>query len=109
MLTPDLAGFKKLARKGNLIAVAVSLPADLETPVSAFLKLAAHAPHAFLLESAEQNETIGRYSFIGLEPKAIVSSQKGRVSVQENGVSKPVEDLSIVDVLEKRLKGSKLA
>ena len=91
-LAPDLAGFKRLARKGNLIAVSASIPADLETPVSAFLKLAASAPHAFLLESAEQNETIGRYSFIGLEPAEIVTSEKYRgqdiLSVLENKLSR---------------------
>ena len=65
MITPDLASFKKLARKGNIVALAETFPADLETPVSSFLKISRKARHAFLLESAEQEEKIGRFSFLG--------------------------------------------
>ena len=71
MIYPDAKTFRRLARKGNLVAVIESLPADLETPVSSFLKLAKKAPHAFLLESAEQEEKIGRYSFIGVNPESV--------------------------------------
>ena len=48
--------------------------ADTETPVSAFLKLRGDRPHepAFLLESAEQGQRVGRYSFIGVRPRSIV-------------------------------------
>ena len=61
----------------NLIPVVRELPADLETPVSAFLKLRgpADAPDrspAFLLESAEQGQRVGRYSFIGVHPRKVV-------------------------------------
>ncbi len=71
MITPDFAQFKALSRKGNLVALIQDIPADLETPVSSFLKLAANEKYSFLLESAEQDERIGRYSFIGLEPEKI--------------------------------------
>lgn len=79
--TPTFNEFKRLGRKGNLIALSQTIPADLETPVSAFLKLAANAPHAFLLESAVQGERIGRYSFLGLKPKAILTLQGGRLEI----------------------------
>src|SRR4051812_6378653 len=110
MTTPDLAAFKRLARKGNLIAVSASIPADLETPVSAFLKLAEDQPHCFLLESAEQNETIGRYSFIGLEPKAILTSHRGKITLTEDGKPKEIKGgANFIDILEERLGDCKLA
>ncbi len=66
--TPNLNEFTDLARTHTLIPVTRSVPADLETPVSAFLRVAAHEPEAFLLESVEGGETIGRYTFIGIRP-----------------------------------------
>lgn len=77
--------FKKLSRKGNLIAISQTAPADLETPVSCFLKLASKNRHAFLLESAEQGEKTGRYSFIGLNPAAIFKSHRGKLTVERKG------------------------
>ena len=66
MITPDFAGFRKLARCGNLVPVCEVLPADLLTPVGAFLRLApsARASRAFLLESVEGGERLARYSFL---------------------------------------------
>jgi anthranilate synthase component 1 len=66
--TPNLNEFTGLARTHTLVPVTRSVPADLETPVSAFLRVAAHEPEAFLLESVEGGETIGRYTFIGIRP-----------------------------------------
>ena len=74
MIAPDLKTFKKLSRKGNVIALSETFPADLETPVSSFLKISHKTRHAFLLESAEQEEKIGRFSFLGIEPAAIYES-----------------------------------
>jgi anthranilate synthase component 1 len=62
---------RALARDYNLIPLAVELIADCETPVSAFLKLRGAGP-AFLLESAEQGVTFGRYSFIGFQPREVI-------------------------------------
>jgi anthranilate synthase component 1 len=66
--TPNINEFTNLARTHTLVPVTRSVPADLETPVSAFLRVAAHEPEAFLLESVEGGETIGRYTFIGIRP-----------------------------------------
>ena len=73
--TPDEKSFRALARKKHtLIPVYRTVTADLETPVSAFLRIAAHEPEAFLLESVEGGERIGRYTFIGIRPyKKLVS------------------------------------
>jgi anthranilate synthase component 1 len=73
-LQPSLAQARSLARKHNLIALRHSFIEDCETPVSAFLKLRALAPGepAFLLESADQGQRVGRWSFIGFRPRAVL-------------------------------------
>ncbi|MBI3910509.1 MAG: anthranilate synthase component I [Armatimonadetes bacterium] len=76
MLRPTLEEFLARARPGAVIPVYRDILADLETPVSAFLKVG-NRPHAFLLESVEGGERIGRYSFIGGEP-ALVMKTRGR-------------------------------
>jgi anthranilate synthase component I len=64
---PTLDELRTMAGKGNLIAVHRELPADLETPVTVYLKLAAHSTSpSFLLESVARGEQLGRYSFIGV-------------------------------------------
>lgn len=82
MIHPNPASFGRLCRKGNWIAVTGTVLADLETPVSSFLKVAAGHPHAFLLESAEQSERVGRYSIIGVDPDEVWSqNSKGGIEV----------------------------
>ncbi len=68
-MKPTREEFKKLARDANVVPVYAELLADMETPVSAFAKIA-ERPGAFLLESAESVENWGRYSFLGFSPKA---------------------------------------
>src|SRR6201747_774056 len=71
---PSANDFLKLSRKHTLVPVYRTVTADLETPVSAFLRIAAHEPEAFLLESVEGGERVGRYTFIGIRPyKKLVS------------------------------------
>ena len=61
---------------GDHVPVYRSLLADLETPVSVYMKLKQAGQPAFLLESVEGGEHVGRYSFIGVNPKGLLSSQK---------------------------------
>jgi anthranilate synthase component 1 len=70
---PDLQTVMELARQGdnNLVPVFRDIPADLETPVSAYLKVA-RGEHSFLLESVEGGERLARYSFIGTEPYRVL-------------------------------------
>jgi anthranilate synthase component 1 len=70
-LEPDLDRARELARDANVIPVRYRFVDDLETPVSAFLKLRGDGP-AFLLESADQGQRVGRYSFIGFRPRKVV-------------------------------------
>lgn len=53
------------AERPNLVPVYIELPADLLTPVSAYLKIAAESEHSFLLESIVNGESVARYSFVG--------------------------------------------
>jgi anthranilate synthase component 1 len=73
-VTPSLAQARALAGAYNLIPLRHSYIEDCETPVSAFLKLRALAPDepAFLLESADQGQRVGRWSFIGFRPRAVL-------------------------------------
>ena len=71
---PSLDEVRELAREHSVIALRNRFIDDCETPVSAFLKLRGQNPQypAFLLESAEQGQRVGRYSFIGLRPRKVV-------------------------------------
>jgi anthranilate synthase component 1 len=73
MYQPTLEKVKGMIGQGNLVPVFRSINADLETPVSAYLKVA-QGPYSFLLESVEGGERIGRYSFIGTDPYKVVKT-----------------------------------
>jgi len=81
--TPSLREFQKLARDHSLVPVTRTVAADLETPVSAFLKVAIEEPEAFLLESVEGGEQVGRYTFIGIRPYKKMTAKGGRITVVE--------------------------
>jgi anthranilate synthase component I len=81
-LEPSLERARELAREGNVVPVRARFVDDCETPVSAFLKLRAGEPDGapcFLLESAEQGQ-VGRYSFVGLRPRAVLRWDDGTLS-----------------------------
>src|SRR5262245_27779640 len=77
--------FKELARRGTFVPVCKELVADLLTPVSAFLKIAEDADYAFLLESVEGGEHVGRYSFLGKDPFLILRSREGKTTIERAG------------------------
>ena len=77
MYYPSLEQVKELAHKGNLIPICREINADLDTPVSAYLKVA-RPPYSFLLESVEGGERIARYSFIGTEPSGVIRTGRGQ-------------------------------
>ena len=88
---PDKAAFLEKAKRGNLVPVWRELLADQDSPVSAYekvrdaLRRKNHASHTFLLESVEGGENVGRYSFIGGTPRAILRAYGPRVTLQEPG------------------------
>ncbi len=81
---PSLAEVLELSTQGNLVPIYRELPADLDTPVSVYLKLAGHGA-SFLLESVEGGEQVGRYSFIGVEPNAVLSFNRRSYTRRSNG------------------------
>ena len=78
--------FVELARRGTFVPVCREIMADLLTPVSAFLKIAEHSDYAFLLESVEGGEQVGRYSFLGKDPFLILRGRGGLASIEQAGV-----------------------
>src|SRR6202522_1678184 len=85
MLQPTENEFEQLAAKGfNLIPVFEEVAADLETPVSAFLKIA-RGDYAFLLESVRGGEKWGRYTFLGSDPFLVMRSRKNRMDILRPG------------------------
>src|SRR5262245_31497248 len=81
MVSPDYKEFSRLAREATLVPVVKSVTADLLTPVSAFLAVAANEPDAFLLESVERGEQIGRYTFLGAKPYMQIRARGEEVSI----------------------------
>src|SRR3954470_8562789 len=80
---PSEREFLALSRKHSLVPVYRTVTADLETPVSAFLRIAAEEPEAFLLESVEGGEHVGRYTFIGIEPYKKMIARGNAITVRE--------------------------
>ena len=77
--------FTELARRGTFVPVCKEIVADLLTPVSAFLKIAEHSDYAFLLESVEGGEHVGRYSFLGKDPFLILKARGGQTTFERMG------------------------
>jgi anthranilate synthase component 1 len=89
---PGQSEFLKLAGQGNLIPVTRRILADLETPLSAYLKIRGQG-ESFLCESVEGGEHIGRYSFVGCNPRAVIKQTGPKVEIIENG--KVVESFQV--------------
>ena len=96
MYSPTPDEFLKLAAQGNVIPVTRRLLADIETPLSAYRKIRG-AGESFLFESVEGGEHLGRYSFVGCNPRAVIRQTENRVEVLENG--KVTETFEVVPPL----------
>ena len=83
-IEPAKDEFLKLAGLGNLIPVTRRILADFETPLSAYHKIRGQG-ESFLFESVEGGEHIGRYSFVGCNPRAVIRQSGRRVELIENG------------------------
>jgi anthranilate synthase component 1 len=79
--------FVDLAKRATFVPIVKELVADLLTPVSAFLKVAEHSDYAFLLESVEGGEHVGRYSFLGKDPFLILRGRNGETAIEKAGVT----------------------
>src|SRR5256712_7645597 len=111
MLTLTPATFDEFVAetlRGNVVPVVRTVLADLQTPVGAFLRIAADAPHAFLLESIEGGERLARYSFIGANPWIIVRGSGDKTEVEKDGQHQ-VHDQNAIQFLRSYFQGKKLA
>lgn len=105
-ITPTKEQFLEKAKQGNLIPVWKEILADQETPVSAyervrtFLREKDHASHTWMLESVEGGEHIGRYSFIGGNPRAIVRANGSSTVITEGDQTTEVNNADPLDVLK---------
>ena len=90
LISPTREEFRALAAQGNLIPVSTELIADAETPISAFKKLD-KGGYSFLLESAENSDEGGRYSFVGTDPRLLFRAEGRSIIVTEYGESREFE------------------
>src|SRR5262245_7507170 len=84
MDVPSLPEFLKLAAEGNCIPIARRLLADFETPLSAYRKIRGEG-ESFLFESVEGGEHLGRYSFVGCNPRSVIRQTDNRIEVLQSG------------------------
>lgn len=104
VIEPSLNEFRKRSQQGNVIPVSLELPADLETPVSVFLKLAHQVPHSFLLESVELEEKLGRYSIIGMAPELVLEYTNGTGILVQKGKTKMRIKSNLLPLVQTLLK-----
>jgi anthranilate synthase component I len=108
MALPDYKEFSRLARSATMVPVVKSVTADLLTPVSAFLAVAAKEPEAFLLESVERGEQIGRYTFLGARPYMQIRAQGGEVVVQR-GKRRQVHKGNVFQIVKEQFRRHRIA
>jgi anthranilate synthase component 1 len=115
---PERAEFLRLGRSHSLVPLYRTLTADLETPVSAFLRLTApervrarkqdQAPECFLLESVEGGEHLGRYTYIGIRPSRRIVSHGDQIEIVEHGRTRQTSG-DVFALLRDALQGHKPA
>src|SRR6266849_5405074 len=103
MLRPDYKEFSRLAGEATLVPVVKSVSADLLTPVSAFLAIASNEPDAFLLESVERGEQIGRHTFLGARPYMQVRAEGAHIVVQRGKLNEKRQG-SAIQVMKELLR-----
>ncbi len=102
MINPDKNTFIELAKRGNVVPVYREILADLDTPVSAFLRL--HEPPCFLLESVEGGEKWARYSFIGLNPAKVIVGKGGSIEIKDGDGTTTMETDDPIGLLRDLMK-----
>jgi len=107
-ILPSRKDFLALAKDHTLVPVCRILAADLETPVSAFLRAAWPERECFLLESVEGGEQVGRYTFIGLQPFKRIVARGQSITITEGRKTTRIE-ADIFHVLRQALSGHKPA
>ena len=111
---PEFDAFRRVYDLGDAQILSTRLVADLETPVSAMLKLARNARYSFLLELVEGGAVRGRYSIIGMRPDVIWKVEAHRASVNRRALFNPDGPFEAIDLdplpsLRALLKESRIA
>ena len=103
----SLAEAKRQSATADTVLLRATRPADLETPIGAFLRLDDGSTPAYLLESVEGGERLGRYSFLGIGPRRLLEVRSGRARIQDRPVGVvdyapdlPIRELEAPDPLE---------
>ncbi len=107
MLHPTIDEFRAIARQGAIVPVYKEILADVETPVTAYIKLAKNQQYSFLLESVEQADTLGRYSFLGANPSTIFRSKGETVTIIRDGRPSSFESKDPLGELRELMKAYK--
>ncbi len=103
MINPDKKTFIELAERGNVVPVYREILADLDTPVSAFMRL--HEPPCFLLESVEGGEKWARYSFLGLKPAKVITGRGKSIEIKDGDTTTTVETDNPIGLLRELMQG----
>lgn len=111
-LSPTFTDFERKYKDGVAQIVFDRIVSDLETPVSAYLKLAEGQRNTFLLESVEGGEQLGRYSIIGIKPDAIWRSENNQASINFNAETSPTsfiaDDLRPLESLKRFVDSARI-
>ena len=101
---PSLDEFRQIARQGAIVPVYKEILADVETPVTAYIKLAKNQRYSFLLESVEQADRLGRYSFLGANPSTVFCSKGTTVTITRDGRATSFESRDPLNDLRKHMQ-----
>src|SRR2546423_10762939 len=109
LLPASFEEFEREAARGNVVPVVRMVLADLQTPVSAFLRVAGDAPYAFLLESVEGGERVARYAFLGAQPEMIVRGRGADTFIERGDTTEVLRGTRVIDFLRAHFAQRRLA
>ncbi len=102
MINPNTTGFEQLSKSAGLVPMFMEVPGDLDTPLSAFLKIE-NSANSFLFESVEGGTRWARYSFLGSDPRLVIGFRNGSAIIREGDSEKHVTDTIDPTLLLKRI------
>lgn len=103
MINPGKEQFLKMAKPGTVLPLFVEILADMETPVSAFRKVRS-GRYDYLLESVEAGVQVGRFSFIGTDPKMVFRCTGKKISIEKDGRHEERESSNPLQILESEVR-----
>ena len=103
----DFSIFLERAKQANVVPVVETMPADLLTPLSVYLKLSARSENSFLLESVEGGKSLARYSFIGADPEFVVSGAEDSITISSSN-GRERRETGTIDFLRSHFAGRQI-